>query len=38
MMLFIGADLVPTKNNVDSFCDGNIEKIIDHKIIELLRK
>ena len=36
MKLIIGADLVPTPSNSSFFIDGNIEEIIDHKILELL--
>lgn len=36
MKLLIGADLVPTPSNIDNFCDGSLEKIIDSELFELL--
>lgn len=38
MKITIGADLAPTDTNKDIFESGNIESIIDEKILDVLRK
>lgn len=38
MEIIIGADLVPTPSNYTQFQSGNIEELIDTKIIEILKK
>ena len=37
MKILIGADIVPTQSNIESFSDGNIEKIIDKKLESILK-
>lgn len=36
MYLLIGADLVPTKNNVDFFCSGNTESLVGDELNRVL--
>lgn len=36
MRFLIGADLVPTQSNIDFFCVGDIEKVIDSELLKLL--
>ena len=35
--IIIGGDLVPTNSNKEEFINGNIENIIDSKIINILK-
>lgn len=37
MKIIIGADVVPTKNNERMFETGNIEKIVDNNILDLIK-
>ena len=36
MKILIGADIVPTKSNIQAFSDGNIEMVIDEKLKSVL--
>lgn len=38
MNIIIGADLVPTKSNFEHFKNGNIEKVFDEKILNVLKE
>lgn len=37
MKILIGADLVPTESNCDTFINGNMEKILDKKLLSVLQ-
>ena len=37
MKILIGADLVPTESNYDTFINGNMEKILDKKLLSILQ-
>ena len=36
MKILIGADIVPTKNNLEFFCKGNISAFVDESVINVL--
>lgn len=36
MRIVIGADIVPTNNNIEFFCEGDVSKLLDEGVVEVL--